>query len=400
MSSSASQPSELKRGARVLLACTIGMMLGVSAIPFYTLGVFAGPVTSATGWSMAQFQLQFSFVSLGVLAAPLHGWMLDRYDARRVALASVALFGLTVIFAGFMATISLAAFYAAWLIAAVVGQSTGPVGWTKFVTGWFDKRRGLALGIALSGSGLFAFTGPVALEALIESAGWQSAYIALGAVILAIGWPIAFVCVRSPPVEDADKAVAQPGFSWRKHLTDYRLALIMVAFALIGFAVSGLISNLVPMLETRGMERAEAAGLAGLVGVSVLAARILVGFLLDRFWPPLIAAIAMSLPTISCLALAGQIELPIAFAVILIGFCAGAEFDILAYLVSRYFPESAYGRLYSLAYMGMIAGAGIAPPAFGRNFDLYGDYAQILLVSAAIFVIAPLSLLLLRKPSV
>ncbi|WP_394730722.1 MFS transporter [Altererythrobacter sp. GH1-8] len=391
--------SELSRGATILLACTVGMMLGLSAIPFYTLGVFAEPVTNATGWSMAEFQFQFTCVSIGVLAAPIHGLLIDRLDPRKVVLTSILLFGLAVVLAGWMAMVSLFAFYASWLVAALVGQSTGPVGWTKFVTGWFDKQRGLALGIALSGSGIFAFVGPVVSEVLIAEIGWQQAYMALGAAILAINLPIALLFLRNPPTHCAVEKAPAAKFAWRTCLADFRFALITVAFALLGFAVSGVISNLVPILQTNGIERTSAAAMAGLVGISVLFARIVVGLLLDRFWPPLIAAVSMSLPAISCLTLAGQFELPIALAIILIGFCAGAEFDILAYLVSRHFPEEAYGRIYSVTYMAMIAGAGIAPPVFGNNLDRFGDYSQILYVSAAIFVIAPLSLLFLRNPT-
>jgi len=390
---------ELKRGASILVACTVGMMLGIGAIPFYTLGVFAGPVVEATGWSMAEFQFHFTCVSIGVLAAPIHGLLLDRFDPRKVVLTSISLFGLAVILAGWMAMLGLMAFYATWLVASFVGQSTSPLGWTKFVTGWFDKRRGIALGIALSGSGLFAFLGPIATDALIANVGWQNAYMVLGAAILAISLPISLVFLRNPPQSIAVEEISPHKFSWRTVLADYKFGLITVSFFLLGFVVAGLISNLVPILQTTGVERADAAALAGLVGLSVLFSRVIVGVLLDRFWPPIIAAISMSLPALSCLALAGQFEFPIALSVILIGLCAGAEFDILAYLVSRYFPKNAYGRIYSVTYMAMIAGAGSAPPIFGNYFDRNGDYSQILLISAVIFVIAPMSLLLLRKPS-
>ena len=391
--------ADLARGAPILLACTVGMMLGLSAIPFYTLSVFAEPVTNATGWSMAEFQFQFTCVSIGVLAAPLHGLLLYRFNPRKVVLISIICFGFAVILAGLMAMVGLFAFYAACLLASLAGQSTGPVGWTKFVTRWFDKRRGIALGIALSGSGIFAFVGPVASEVLIGELGWQGAYTALGVAILVINLPIVMLFLRNPPTQSSSEQLPGPEFAWRTCLQDYRLALIIASFGLLGFAVAGVISNLVPILQTSGIERSSAAALAGLVGVSVLFARIIVGLLLDHFWPPLVAAVSMSLPALSCVVLGGSMDASIVLAAVLIGFCAGAEFDILAYLVSRYFPEDAYGRIYSVSYMAMIAGAGIAPPVFGNNFDLYGDYSQILHVSAVIFIVAPMALLLLRKPA-
>ena len=387
------QVPELRRGFGVLLASTVGMMLGLSAIPFYTLSIFAGPVTEATGWSMSQFQLAFTFKSLGVLSAPIHGYLVDRYDPRKVVLGSIFLFGAAVCLVGPMAGFGIVGYYVAWLLAAILGQSTGPVGWTKFVTSWFDRQRGIALGIVLSGSGFFAFVGPPLLVRAIDNFGWAASYTMLGIAILLISFPVSFLFLKATPAGEAREAKTERKGDLATALKGYRFWLIVVSFSFLGFVIAGLISNLVPMLELRGIARSDAAALAGLVGFSVIAARVIVGMLLDRFWAPAIATISLGLPALSCLALLGTIDLPPVLMVALIGLSAGAEFDILAYLVSRYFPREAYGRIYSVTFMAMAGGAGIAPPVFGANLDWFGNYDTILIVSAIIFAVAPLTLL-------
>ena len=393
-------PAEFRRGTGPLFAAFTGMMFGLSAIPFYTLGSFAGPVTAATGWSMSQFQGAFTFLGIGVLAGPFYGLACDRMGARRVGLVSIVLFSLALAAIGAAGSLGLFAFYAAWLVMALVGQGTGPIVWTHVVTGWFSSHRGLALGIVLAGSGVFAAFGPWLAVQLIGELGWQGAYMALGALAFAITFPICYVLLRDPPARnpDAQGRDGGSGLSLRKAMAGYRFWLIAVCFFALSFGVAGLISNLVPMLGEIGVAREEAAALAGLVGIAVLGGRIFVGLALDRFWAPGVAAIVLALPALSCLALAGILPLGSALAALLIGFAAGAEFDIVAFLASRFFGLREYGRIYSFLYVALFLGAAIAPPVFGGVYDETGNYDSILLLFAVIFVLAATALLALRKP--
>ena len=82
---------------------------------------------------------------------------------------------------------------------------------------------------------------------------------------------------------------------------------------------------------------------------------------------------------------------------ILIGFAAGAEFDIIAYLASRYFGLKNYGKIYSLLYAAFALGAAVAPAIFGRAHDKFGNYDQIFFVSAILFLLGSVILLGLGK---
>ena len=389
---------EFRSGGTTLFASFTGMMLGISAIPFYTISAFAGPVTAETGWSMAEFQTAFSFILAGVLAGPLFGHWCDRYGPRRVALVSTALFGVALVGIGAAGSAGLFAFYAAWALMALVGQGTGPIVWTHVVTGWFERQRGLALGIALAGSGVFAVFGPALATAFIDAAGWQASYALLGGMVLLIALPICLLLLKNPPQMGRHQSAAEASKTVKAALRSYRFWIIAGAFFAISFGVSGLIANLIPMLEEAGRGRGEAARLAGLVGAAVIGGRIIVGLLLDRLWPPGVAALLLALPAASCLLLAGEVSgTGAALAVFLIGFAAGAEFDIVAFLAARYFGLAAYGKIYSLLYVALFVGAAVAPPIFGSVFDATGSYADALEVFVAVFLLAAVSLLTLGR---
>jgi len=165
----------------------------------------------------------------------------------------------------------------------------------------------------------------------------------------------------------------------------------------VSIGVGGSITNFQPLLIDRGFQPQDAAKVAGVIGVSIIVGRLIAGFLIDRFWAPLVTLPMLALPAVACLLLA-QTEVPVPAAIVsalLIGLAAGAETDLVAFLTARYFGLAHYGRLYGLQYAVFGFASGISPFIFGRVFDLYGTYRPILFAAAALFVIGAVALLTL-----
>ena len=177
------QPStldEFRRGWKTLLASAMGNGSGLSGIAFYTFGVFIVPLVTAFGWTRGQVSIAASFMILGTaITAPIIGSIIDRLGAQRVALISMVLVALGY-FALTQSSGSIALFYASWLMIALVGGGTTPVVWTRAVNMWFDRGRGLALGLALAGSGVASIFAPVLTNSMIKAYGWQGAYANFG----------------------------------------------------------------------------------------------------------------------------------------------------------------------------------------------------------------------------
>jgi MFS family permease len=140
-----------------------------------------------------------------------------------------------------------------------------------------------------------------------------------------------------------------------------------------------------------------AALVASALGPSQIVGRLLCGFMLDKLPPNLVAAFALLIPGVAyAILIMGNVSMVSAYVcAICISFAAGAESDMLAYLVSRYFPQHLYSSTYAilLGFYGM--GFGLAPVFAGRVFDVTQSYSPIFafLVTAAVvgsFLVAAL----------
>jgi MFS family permease len=86
-----------------------------------------------------------------------------------------------------------------------------------------------------------------------------------------------------------------------------------------------------------------------------------------------------------------------ALSIFMIGFAAGVEYDLMAFLVARYFGMKSYGAIYGALYGFFAAGAGVAPVVFGAAFDQHHSYAGPLTISAAFLLTGALMLLTLGR---
>ncbi len=395
--------SEFRGGWRVVFASLVGIGLGLSPVPFYTIGMLAPELAKQFHWQFAQIMGGITIMTGTVLvAAPVVGLLADRFGVRRVALVSIVAFGVS--FCAFAGTAgSLPLFYANWALIAVAGTGTLPITWTRAVNNRFEIRKGLALGLSLLGTGLFGFLIKPVCAWLILHFGWRMAYLAIGAMPLGISLPIAWAYFYD--TADADTIARRnpeapaEGLSFREALQEWRFWLLAFAFVPISFAIGGPIPNMENILAVHGYDAADVATLVSFIGLSVIGGRIFGGWLLDRLWAPGVAFLLLSLPAVSCWLLSrktlGYSDALVCIA--LIGFAAGVEYDLMAFLVARYFGMRAYAAIYGTLYGCFALGAGVGPLLFGAAFDRTHTYGTILKISASMLVASALLLLTLGR---
>jgi len=407
----ASKYAEFRFGWPVVFASAIGIGLGMSPLPFYTIGVFAQPLAVEFGWGIDQIMLAMAVFTFGaVFTSPVVGHLTDRYGPRRIALTSIVLFSLTMMSFSLLNGSTLM-YLGIWCLLAVFGAGTLPITWTRAVNSWFTKKRGLALGLSLIGTGLFGLLAKQYAFYMIQLVGWRWAYVAVGALPLLIAWPVAYLLFRDasdPKVADkvlkmerhTQKAhVRHGGPSLREAAKDWRFWLLAYSFIPISFAVGGPIPNMETLLGSKGFGPDDAVTLASLIGIAVIIGRVAGGYLLDHIWAPAVAATILSLPAIAVWMLAQQdiSFLYAAVAIMILGAAAGVEYDLMAYLVSRYFGLLHYAAIYGALYGFFALGAGIGPAVFGASYEASGSYDSILKISAILFLAGALPLLLLGK---
>ncbi len=385
--------SEFRRGWRVLLASSVGNGSGLSGLPFYTFGVFVVPLVAAFGWTRGQVSKGASCLILGTaFTAPIVGSIIDRYGARRVGILSMFAVGVGYTLLTRQGPV-LATFYVAWSLMSLVGGGTTPVVWTRAVSLWFDRGRGLALGIALAGSGLAGVFAPLLTTRAIAAFGWRGGDFALAAFILLVAVPLLAIYFdergkdrgRSAGVQKlpAPAQVAHqglPGLNLREALGTLAFWKIAFGFCFVSSVIAGLIINLVPLLIDRGLTAAAAARVAGIMGLAVLVGRVGIGYLLDRLHAPLVASLLLSLSAIGCFLLSVP-DLPewmVPLSVISIGLAAAAEVDLLAYLTSRFLGMRAYGRIYGWQLSAFYLGAAAGPFIAGMAYDHFHSYLPTL----------------------
>lgn len=390
---------ELARGWPLLLAATVGSGTGASALIFYSLGVFVAPLQAAFGWSRGEVTSALLYGSAGLtLAAPVLGWLIDRIGERRVALVSIPCFA-AVLYALSRIDGSLAGFYACFFFAALLGCGTTPILYTRAVARHFDRARGLALGVTLTGPGTAAIVLPPLLAGIIAGEAWRDGFVALAAIAL-LAWPLAWGWLRvparlaSPSRADIDIEVEierRAAFGSRVYWT---LALI---FAVAAMAASSLIVHMIPMLEDAGLATAAAARVAAVTGVGVILGRLGTGWIIDHVFAPHVAVVLFAIAAAGCglLVHGGSSAAPL--AAFLIGFSLGAEVDLMAYLVSRYFGLCHYGVLYGTIYACFWLGIASGPALTGRLYDATGGYAIALWGIVALFVVSAAAALTLPR---
>lgn len=380
---------EFRRGWRALLASSIGNGAGLSGLAFYTFGVFVVPLVEFFGWPRGQVAGAASSLIIGTaITAPIIGSLIDRYGVRRVGIASTALLAIGYALLTQVAG-SVANFYAAWLALSLIGGGTTPVVWTRTVGVWFDRGRGFALGLALAGSGVASLFAPVLTNKAIAAWGWQGGYLALAVFIMLVAVPLLAMFLQDRPTAtpaaasagtSTDTAHELQGMTLAEALRTAAFWKIAIGFFFVAGVVAALIINLVPLLIDRGLDRADAAAIASVMGIAVLGGRIGIGFLLDRLHAPAVARTLLALCAGGCLLLSFG-DLPgwlVGLSVMSLGLAAAAEVDLVAFLTSRFFGMKAYGKIYGWQLTAFYLGAAIGPFVAGLAYDHYKSYLQVL----------------------
>jgi MFS family permease len=396
--------TELNRGWRLVLTAAVGLISSPSSLPIYSIGILVGPLQLSHAWSRGQIQAAVLFSQgLGAICAPIVGYLIPIVGIRRFIL--LGQLGLTFgfVFAAGMSN-SIWEFYTAYAIMAVLGAGTGAVSWSRLIAGSFQRNRGFALGLALSGTGFCAMLAPLYAAFLLNSYGWRITYVGLALAPLLTALPLSYFLIpkdagtTSNITQRAQNREDITGISIGRAVKSYRFWTLAVSVTLIYLAISGVIPNLVPLLTDGGMARRSAAVVSSIVGLSMILGRASIGWTFDRFWAPAIAVMVLIPAAIACAAM----TLHLGFygylvAAAFVGMATGVELDVLAYLVARYFGMFQYAQIYGVLFGIVSLAAGLGPMAFAHIYDITGSYGTSLNIAATLFFAGAMLLLVLGR---
>ena len=384
---------EWRRSWHIVVGAAVG--LG-TALPIwnYVSSLFVTHLTGAFGWTRGELASASAASVIGALAGPVIGKIADRFGVRPVL--AVGFVGMALVYVGFAYQDGSLGTYAVLIVAhTMIGLACGGAIFSRAVAGWFERSRGLALGLTMTGVPASAALVTPLLQMIIDSYGWQAGYLFLAALAVGVGLPISMWLIRDCP--RPPDATQDAGSDWSAIARSKGFWLLVLSLLPVNAAGTGLMSQMAPLLTDQGLTAATAAWLLSLFAGSVLVSRVAAGWAIDRFSPRLVAAIVTAAPAIGCAALLlGDNSLWVAMAaLVLIGVQQGAEIDLVGYLLARMFGLKNYASAYGVcvASLGLSGAAGVA--WFGWSYDAVGSYDAALTLSVPCFLVGAAMLMAL-----
>jgi MFS family permease len=387
------------------VVATVTTMLAVTSGARFLFGVVLKPLSEEFGWSREALSSAVTInVIILTLLQPLIGMAVDRWGSRRILLfgtLGTALLSLPITLASELWQIYL--FYS--VIAAVSFAAMSPVNITKLVSGWFTKRRGMALSISSSGAAFGQLAVIPIATWVMQHYGWRISYWSIAIVVVAAMLPLGWLYVRDAPAgatdDPAEKAAPEATKRARAAALEGPKIGIMQAIRIpaywhmsFGFFVCGytmaftqvhMVPYFLDMPEHSGMTMATVAStaLAVVGGASVLGA-LMIGYLADRVGHRLMLTVTYFLRGLSflILLLAGPNIIGIFAASVVMGISWTSTTPLTSAMTAEIYGRASIGTIFGFIFSAMNIGVGVGSIIAGRDYDITGNYQLALMINA------------------
>ncbi len=383
----------------------------------FSFGVFFKSLESEFDLTRTATSAVFSlYMVLGVVFAVLGGWALDRYGPRVITLLMGVFAGLSMLLTS-QASSSWQLFITYSLLLAI-GSGGIYVVAASTVSRWFDKRRGLAMGIVSMGIGLAQMVMAPLVAYLISNFGWRTAYIVVGLIALLVVIPLSRLLRKDPyevgalpdgvKADSGERRGQEPGnnesdiqvshLSLPQAFRTRSFWIFIFTWLAFGFCLFLVMTHIVPHATDIGIPAGEAVSVISLIGGTSLAARLLMGSLSDRIGRKVVIIICALLQVGAMLWLIQSHSLWMFYLFALVyGFGYGGLAPVVATLIGDTFGLANIGLMLGVLDIGWGVGAAIGPAMGGLIFDVSHSYSMAFLIGAVAMLIAALLIALVRQ---
>lgn len=335
-----------------------------------------------------------------VVGMPIAGGLTDVFGTRRMALVGVIASPLLYL-ALSLCEGSFTYFLTVTVLqVALVGTTTTTAVYSRLIAERFDRARGLALSlVACSPPALAAAIAPP-LGAFVDTWGWRAGYVAVAAAA-ALGGGVALsllFAVKDEPRKARERGPLGTAAEYRTILRNRAFQIIATAILLCNLTHTVMASQLKLILLDRGISSAFASGMISLFAIGTMGGRLFSGFALDRFPCQIVSALILGAPGVGLIILgSGGASTPlVAASVLLIGLATGAELDVVAYLVMRFFPVEIFGTAFGMVAAAIAVSSAIGSVVLGAILQTTGSFLPYLLTTAATTIVGAALFLVLR----
>ena len=386
----------------VVIASTIGIALGITSTIQTVFSLFLIPIATefdTTRSSVSAVLLLIAFAN--ALIYPLIGRLADQLGARIIILSGLVLFSVSVALTSQVQ--SLMHLYIAYSMIGISGSVLGPILFTKIISGWFDRGRGLFLGIIGGvGNGVGSALMPIYVFMLLSSYGWRIAYQGIAMLILAVGFPILFCLLRDPPSGVSNpqaKAIANlDGLTFKESCQTKTFWWLLGSISACTGCLMAVFTHIIPILSDRGINVKDATSVLATFAMTTVVAQVSIGALLDKLRKPRAISPFFLTASAGIVILSLGSTMPVLFlAAILMGFGLGAEFGLLPFSISRYFGLKDYGTISGVMYSVVAVTTGITPVLMDVVFDISGSYDFAMTLASLGMVLGAIVIALMPK---
>ena len=371
------------------------------------------------GWSRSLLSGAFALsrAESGILG-PLQGWLIDRFGPRIMVRVGMMLFGAGFIM--FSLTDSVLDYYLTFALMALGSSVAGFLTVATTVVNWFERRRGVAMGIAMSGFGIGGLLVPAVAWSL-TTFGWRETAFFSGVLIMIVGFPIAQIMRQRPeqygylpdgataPVAGSEESQGRSaatggdevdGFTAREAMSTPAFWLLGLGHSMALLTVGAVSLHLIPhIMESVGVTITAAAGAVSVMTVFNILGQLGGGFLGDRFSKRMLAALAMLMHSAALLILAyATTMLPVYAFAVLHGTAWGLRGPMMTTIRADYFGRASFATIMGFSSLLVMVGMTGGPLFAGFMADIFDGYRIPFIVIAAITGLGSLFFAMARPP--
>ena len=372
-------------------------------------GLFLISVTEEFGISRSQYTLNTTVISVAMMIVAMNaGKIFSKFSVKKVMMVSSII--LPVAYSFYSKATSIAIFY---VISAVVGLCMGLCGMvpmSTLITRWFNEKKGLATGLAFTGSGLGGMILQPIIGELIVNVGWRNTYFYLAILMFVLVVPCTVFILKDYPSEKglepvggavkttADAPVADDGMTLGEARKKLYFWMFLPLVTLSSAAACSMVQNVSPYVTDLGFDPTVAAKLSAL-SLGVLAAcKVLLGQIYDKKGSLFTTVMSLTCLVGAAACYASAVNSTFLYAGIIIS-GLGIAYTTVGYPINT---QSMFGKKDYSAIYGNVAsfssiGTAIGSPITSVIYDATGSYRMAWLMWAVVNAVAIFVFIALSK---
>jgi OFA family oxalate/formate antiporter-like MFS transporter len=401
--------SKIFYGWWIVTSGTIIIIVG-GGIGWKTFGVFFMPLIDQFHWSRGDLSLAMSLFSIVWVVGPFAGKFIDRQGVRRIMAAGALVAGIS--FALLSLTHSIWYIYLMYLANGIGFLGIVDIPIVAAVSNWFEKKRGLAMSIVMSGYGMGGLIFMPLTSLLIDRYGWSTTYLILGLLMILVQIPLTVLVFRHKPSDlnmsaygqsagndkkPADEKVAE-SFSLKEAMQNSNFWLLVISMSLSILVLSSVMTHAVPFLQGYGFTNQSASNILAFASGMSIPGALLTGYLSDKISTKRLMSIVMLFQAAGvAFLLVGHSSINIILFIILFGAGIESLFILMPLAIQEFFGLKSIGAIYGGVWEFVAVSMAFGPTLTGYLFDVTRSYQLAFLLCLGLIGISITIISLMKK---